>query len=231
MRSATSASGKAGSSPSAEGDLVGAEVVEAGGLVVAPGFIDLHAHGQDAVSSEYQAMDGVTTALELEIGAFPVARWYARRDGAGRIHYGASVSHQGAGIRAMRSPFALSNADGTFSLGNSTDDALYRAATDEERGELGRLMEQGLRDGGIGFGFGLSYTPGASHRELLELFDLATRYAAPSFIHLRSASAFARGALWLLSRRSSPTPRSPAPRSTSCTSTAPRGRARKRRWQ
>ena len=177
----------------AEGDLVGAEVVAAGGLVVAPGFIDLHAHGQDAVSSRYQAMDGVTTALELEIGAFPVGRWYARRDGAARLHYGASVSHQGARIRAMRSPFALSNADGTFSLGNSTDDALYRAATDEERDGLQRLMEQGLRDGGIGFGYGISYTPGASHRELLELFGLAARYDAPSFVHLRSAAAFSRG--------------------------------------
>ena len=177
----------------AEGDLVGAEVVEADGLVVAPGFIDLHAHGQDAVSSRYQAMDGVTTALELEIGAFPVARWYARRAGAARIHYGVSVSHQGARIRAMRSPFALSNADGTFSLGTSTDDALYRAATDEELAELQRLMEQGLRDGGIGFGFGISYTPGASHRELLALFGLAAGYAAPSFIHLRSSAAFTRG--------------------------------------
>ena len=177
----------------AEGDLVGTEVVAAAGLVVAPGFIDLHAHGQDAVSSGYQAMDGVTAALELEIGAFPVARWYARRAGAARIHYGASVSHQGARIRAMRSPFALSNADGTFSLGNSTDDALYRAATDEERDELQRLMAQGLREGGIGFGFGLSYTPGVSHRELLALFGLAAGYGAPSFVHLRSAAAFARG--------------------------------------
>ena len=177
----------------AEGDLVGAQVVAAGGFVVAPGFIDLHAHGQDAVSSGYQAMDGVTTALELEIGAFPVGRWYARRDGAARIHYGASVSHQGARIRAMRSPFALSNADGTFSLGNSTDDALYRAATDEELAELQRLMARGLRDGGIGFGFGVSYTPGASHRELLALFGLAAEYSAPSFVHLRSAAAFARG--------------------------------------
>ncbi len=177
----------------AEGDLVGAEVVEAAGLVVAPGFIDLHAHGQDAVSSGFQARDGVTTALELEIGGFPVARWYARRSGAARIHYGASVSHQGARVRAMRSPFALSNADGTFSLGNSTDDALYRAATEEELAELQGLMAQGLREGGIGFGFGLSYTPGASHRELLDLFGVAAGYGAPSFVHLRSAAAFSRG--------------------------------------
>jgi hypothetical protein len=52
-------------------------------------------------------MDGVTTALELEIGVFPVARWYDRREDAGAlIHYGASVSHQGARVRAMGSVFA-----------------------------------------------------------------------------------------------------------------------------
>ena len=59
--------------------LAGTTTVDAAGLVVAPGFIDLHAHGQDPVSNRFQAMDGVTTALELEIGAFPVGRWYARR--------------------------------------------------------------------------------------------------------------------------------------------------------
>ena len=85
-----------------ETPLAGAETVDATGLVVAPGFIDLHAHGQDPASSRYQAMDGVTTALELEIGAFPVDRWYARRGDASLINYGASVSHQGARIRAMR---------------------------------------------------------------------------------------------------------------------------------
>ena len=51
------------------------EVLDAGGLVVAPGFIDLHAHGQDPESSRYQARDGVTTAMELEIGVYPVDAW------------------------------------------------------------------------------------------------------------------------------------------------------------
>ena len=59
--------------------------VDAGQLVVAPGFIDLHAHGQDVASSRYQAMDGVTTALELEVGVFPVDRWYDERGGEGLI--------------------------------------------------------------------------------------------------------------------------------------------------
>ena len=86
--------------------LIGSATVDAAGLVVAPGFIDLHAHGQDPASNRYQAMDGVTTALELEIGAYPVDRWYRRRGGASLINYGASVSHQGARVRALGSVFA-----------------------------------------------------------------------------------------------------------------------------
>ena len=53
--------------------------VDATGLVVAPGFIDLHSHGQTPENYRYKAMDGVTTALELEVGASPVDKWYAAR--------------------------------------------------------------------------------------------------------------------------------------------------------
>ena len=176
-----------------EDPLEGSATVDAAGLVVAPGFVDLHAHGQDPASNRYQAMDGVTTALELEIGAFPVDRWYARRGGASLINYGVSVSHQAARIRALESAFARGNADGTFSLGESADDTLYRAASDEEIDRLRQLMARGLREGGIGLGFGVSYTPGASHRELLQMFQVAADYEAPAFIHLRSAAAFRRG--------------------------------------
>ena len=176
-----------------ESPLSGAETLDATGLVVAPGFIDLHAHGQDAASSRYQAMDGVTTALELEVGVYPVDRWYARREGAALINYGASVSHQGARLRAMGSMFARSNPDGTFSLGESSDDTLYRATSDDELGRLAERMERGLAEGGLGFGFGLSYTPGVSHRELLQLFGVAARHDVPSFVHLRSSGDFVRG--------------------------------------
>ena len=48
-------------------------VLHAEGLVVAPGFIDLHQHGQDIESQRVKAFDGVTTALELEIGVPDVA--------------------------------------------------------------------------------------------------------------------------------------------------------------
>src|SRR5580658_8336495 len=73
--------------------LNGKTLVDATDLVVAPGFIDLHSHGQDAENYRFKAMDGVTTALELEVGVWPVREWYAAREGKALINFGASSGH------------------------------------------------------------------------------------------------------------------------------------------
>ena len=171
------------------------QVVDAGGLVVAPGFIDLHAHGQDPESSRYQARDGVTTAMELEMGVYPVERWYAAREGQALIHFGASVSHQGARREAFGVMVARTSGEGTFSLGRGdvSDAYLYEAASMDGLRRLTRLMERELDDGGLGFGFGISYTPGVRHLELWRLFAAAAHRQVPVFIHLRSAGAFRAG--------------------------------------
>src|ERR1700730_18879682 len=68
--------------------LSGRRVVHASGLVVAPGFIDLHQHGQDFASQRVKALDGVTMALELEVGAPDVAQFLKAKEGHSLIHYG-----------------------------------------------------------------------------------------------------------------------------------------------
>ena len=165
------------------------EVLDASGLVVAPGFVDLHAHGQDPASQRYQARDGVTTALELEIGVYPVEAWYADREGRSLIHYGASVSHQGARREAFGAVRTERNDEGTFTLGRGGA-YLYEAASEEELRRTARAMEAGLDQGALGFGFGITYTPGAGHEEVWRLFAAAAARQAPVFIHLRSARAF-----------------------------------------
>ena len=61
--------------------------------MVAPGFIDLHQHGQSLANYEAQVRDGITTALELEIGVEDVDSWYQDRQGKALVNYGASISH------------------------------------------------------------------------------------------------------------------------------------------
>ncbi len=64
-----------------EATLEGRTVLDVKGLVVTAGFIDLHSHGQTPENYGYKARDGVTTALEMEVGVNPVAQWYAAREG------------------------------------------------------------------------------------------------------------------------------------------------------
>jgi predicted amidohydrolase len=77
--------------------LRGRIVLDAAGCVVAPGFVDLHSHAQTVGAHRLQAFDGVTTTLELEAGALPVATAYARAGVEGRpLYYGYSASWAGA---------------------------------------------------------------------------------------------------------------------------------------
>src|SRR6059036_1741279 len=81
--------------------LRGATVLDAAGLVVAPGFIDLHSHGQDPENYRLKALDGVTTALELEIGVADIASFLAERRGRALVHFGATTSHPFARVKAL----------------------------------------------------------------------------------------------------------------------------------
>jgi len=158
-----------------EKSLRGRTSVDASGLVVSPGFIDLHSHGQDQENYRFKAMDGVTTALELEVGTGDADKWYAEREGKALINYGASIGHIPVRIAVMRDP-------GTFL---PSGDAAHKAASDAEIEELKRRIDQGLKQGALGVGFGINYTEAASHWEILEMFRVAAKYRAPCFVHMR----------------------------------------------
>ena len=81
--------------------LSGRETLEAGGLVVSPGFIDVHTHVNDAATYRLAAQDGVTTALDLEIGVSDVGGFYETRRGTTPINFGTAASHPWARVIAF----------------------------------------------------------------------------------------------------------------------------------
>ena len=145
-------------------------VLDAGGLVVAPGFIDLHAHGQDDENYALRAADGVTTALELEVGTGDVERFYAERAGRTLINYGASIGHVPVRMAVMGEPPAFL----PVGHGPDRDPAGERGAA---RGDQ-RRVRAGLAAGALAVGMGIQYTPAASRWEILEVFREAARFSA-----------------------------------------------------
>ena len=160
--------------------LAGERVISVKGLVVAPGFIDLHQHSQDNDSGRVKAFDGVTTALEMEIGAPDVAAFLKRKDGHSLINYGTTASHAAARALVFGSPLPEET------ILPPSGSATNQPATVEQMQKIEDRLRQELDAGALGVGMGIQYTPGATRLEVIQMFRLAAERRVPVFTHVRS---------------------------------------------
>ena len=176
----------------------GKAVVDVSGLVVAPGFIDLHAHGQSNQANEYQARDGVTTALELESGVPFVDARLRMREGKALLNYGFTVSHGRlrpavipeladglADVRALNARGEPARAK----MRTVFRDSRHRELASEQLDSLVWELKTGLDEGALGIGVTHGYYPGATREEIFRVFEAAAKWKVPIFTHVRGLGA------------------------------------------
>ena len=168
--------------------LAGVRLVDVEGLVVAPGFIDLHQHEHTPEAYRLKAFDGVTMAIEGEIGVPDIEAFVNARRDRTPIHFGATASHQSARVRAWGLEPEPNPASGPgTALLPSAGPATDSAASNEQLRRVLDVLNDQLSAGALGIGVGLEYTPGATRREIVEVFRVAAAHERPVFIHVRSA--------------------------------------------
>ncbi len=172
----------------------GRDTVDARGLIVAPGFIDLHAHGQTRDTYRFYSLDGVTTSLELELGTSDVAAWYRERSAGERINYGVSIGH-------IKVRMSVMHDSGTVM---PVSDGAYRAASPAQIGEIAKRIEIGLTEGAVSIGAGFPYTPAATRDELLAAFRVSAKTKTPIHVHIRPGVAGLKEALSLAGETHAP---------------------------
>lgn len=165
-------------------DLQGHTVLDVSGQVVAPGFIDLHSHGQDIPEQRLQALDGVTTALELEGGAHPVDATYRKAAADGRpINYGYSASWAVCRMNVVAGDDA--GGDIHAFLAKVATPQWQRPASQAQVEAILDALREDLAAGALGIGVLLGYAQDSDPAEYVEVARLAAQAGVPTYTHAR----------------------------------------------
>lgn len=180
--------------------LKGKQVINVSGLVVAPGFIDLHVHGRSNQEQEFQLHDGVTTALELEFGIEFMDEFLTARKSKALINYGGSVSWPFERFQAFdtlqneKNELLKSVHNGTSGwkmLFDKTQPTYASVPTPDQQRKSLEYVKKSLDAGGLGIGVPIAYVPGAKPEEVFRVYQLAAKLQVPIFTHVREGGIMA----------------------------------------
>lgn len=178
------------------GAILGAKIIDATGHVVTAGFIDTHVHSLDLFSVKLLMRDGVTTGMDLEVGAWPVGLWYEGKKDKWPINYGVTVSQEivrmsvhdagdGIDFTAPVDATGLSEARAA-SLKDGIEGWSVTKSNLEQMNEITRRLDHGLREGALGLGSTIGYMrTGVTTYEMFEAQRAAARYGRLTAAHLR----------------------------------------------
>ena len=159
----------------------GERVIDAKGLIVAPGFVDVHNHSERGFANDptarTQILQGITTIAVGPDGSspFPIADYLELRE---KQHLAtnliAFVGHATIRQQVMGKDFK-------------------RAATEAEIMKMAELVEQAMREGAVGLSSGLEYDVGnpATTEEVIALSKVAARYGGIYMSHVRDEADLA----------------------------------------
>ena len=168
--------------------LTGKEVIDVSNLVVSPGFIDPHVHGMTNKEHEYQAHDGVTTALELESGIDDIGTWLTSQRNKSVVNYGASASHPWARAEVK---YQTAQKAGNKELEKGSYTFNYMPLSASEMAPTLDLLDIELKAGALGIGVPIGYYPGATREEVYNVYEFAASRKTLIFTHVREGKALA----------------------------------------
>jgi len=150
------------------------EVIDATGLVLSPGFIDIHNHSESGLLAEgtaaNQVSQGITTILVGPDGGspFPIKDYFDKLNGRIAVNVGAFIGHAEVREQVMKNDYT-------------------RKATDNEIARMTELVKRSMKEGAFGLSSGLEYDVGfsATTEELISLSRTAAKYHGIYMTHMR----------------------------------------------